>query len=372
MLLLILPALAEERINLSTEGSDQLYYRCTLPDGRVIFAGSAAIPGNYQDSRARLLCMNTDGSVAWDYRHPAKGNCSFGSVQLLPDGQLGVTFSNSPDQSTKEVRIFRFTTEGEPVGESIDIFTPDYLGSGSTSECICYSVLPGDAQSYYHYFIDWSGRMLFRLHSECVASAFTVLPAENGVVLAGQDNRYPSPSKLVKLDLYGNILWETFIPTVLPNADARLEDITPLPDGSYLSWVRETAGDIISDGFQTQCSLIRLDADGVLLWRTPITPEMTTQGRSKAITVFQDKIVVALPSDSYDGTSPYPFLWFDMNGTYLGQTAHSLEPGEGSYGTSFVTLGGRLWALRDVRHEKDTTQRTMDTTDEFLIPVPEL
>ena len=96
---LSLPALAEERIDLSTNGKDQLY-AYALPDGRTIFAGSASTKGNYQDSRARLLCMNSDGTIAWDYLHPAKGNCSFGNVQLLPDGTLGVILRNSPTLGT--------------------------------------------------------------------------------------------------------------------------------------------------------------------------------------------------------------------------------------------------------------------------------
>ena len=44
-LLLVLPAFAEERIDLSTPGSDNLT-PYTLPDGRIIFAGSAGEKGD--------------------------------------------------------------------------------------------------------------------------------------------------------------------------------------------------------------------------------------------------------------------------------------------------------------------------------------
>ena len=95
LLLLAMPALAEERIDLSTEGCDQFVDNLALPNGRVVFAGSAAVKGNYQDARARLLCLNPDGSVAWEYIHPAQGKCSFGNLELLP-GHVGCDHDQQP------------------------------------------------------------------------------------------------------------------------------------------------------------------------------------------------------------------------------------------------------------------------------------
>ena len=51
-------ALAEDVADISGEGFDCMYYKCTLPDGRVILTGWKGTVGNYMDSRARILCLN--------------------------------------------------------------------------------------------------------------------------------------------------------------------------------------------------------------------------------------------------------------------------------------------------------------------------
>ena len=81
LLLLVQPALAEETINLSTEGYDDLKGDyCVLPDGRIVIAGAVGVKGNYENSRARLICLNPDGTVSWDYRDTSEGDCSFNGV----------------------------------------------------------------------------------------------------------------------------------------------------------------------------------------------------------------------------------------------------------------------------------------------------
>ena len=154
LLFLALPAVAEEQINLSTPGDDFLT-PYALPDGRIIFAGSAGDKGNYQNPKARLVCLNTDGTVAWDYFHPAEGNCRFSHVHLLPDGQLGVVFTNSQDQTTVEAAIYKFSLDGEMLAEPISIFTEHMLLLDSTDACITYLLSSSDGQITNFQFVDW-------------------------------------------------------------------------------------------------------------------------------------------------------------------------------------------------------------------------
>lgn len=373
LLLLAIPAFAEERIDLSTEGCDQLYGHITLPDGRVVFSGSAAVKGNYQDSRARLLCLNPDGSVAWEYIHPATGRCSFGNLQLLPEGVLGVIMDNSPKQKTQQKMILKFTLDGHPIGEPIDIFTEHIASCDSTPNCIQFSVIPGDAQSYYRYFMDWDGNILFQMHSDStVGGGIGLLPTEDSILLTGTEVGYPSPAKVVKLDLFGSVVWETVLPTHLPDGDASLENAIPTEDGGCIAWLMESGGDLLSDKMQYYRAIIRLDKNGCILWQTQVTPDMFDSSRCNALAIYQDKIVVAMPSSNYNGEEPYYYLWFDMNGAYLGKTFNRLNIGEANYGTDFVVLDSGLWVKKDIQKNFDDLMDEMDSSNEILIMVPEI
>lgn len=371
LLLLALPALADERIDLSTEGCDQFVDNLALPDGRVVFAGSAAVKGNYQDARARLLCLNPDGSVAWEYIHPAQGKCSFGNLELLPEGVLGVIMTNSPEQNTTEKKIMRFSLDGQPAGEPIDIYTEDISGCESTPTCITFSVIPGDAQTFYRYYMDWDGNIYFRINADStIGGSNTMLPTHDGILLTGTENGYPSPAKAVKLDLYGSVAWETVLPTYFPEGNASFENAIPIADGGCIAWLRESGGDLLSDEMQHYRALVRLDANGVVLWQTQVTPDMFDSSRCEAIGVYQEKIVVAMPGSSYNGDEPYIYLWFDMSGTYLGKTSNRLNVGEVNYGANFVELDGELWVKKDIKKNFDDLMDEMDSCDEILIKVP--
>ena len=132
-------AMAENGMNLGADGNDWLTYACTLPDGRLLFTGSRATPGNYQDSRARLLCLNPDLSVSWEYWDPAEGKAHFSGAALLPDGTIGIIYTNAPYQETEAIEIRKFTMEGKQIGEAVDIFQNGKTSSlvdSITSACI--------------------------------------------------------------------------------------------------------------------------------------------------------------------------------------------------------------------------------------------
>ena len=71
-------ACAETIIDLGLpEGGDGMGYEATLPDGRLVFSGCNSEAGNSMNSKARLLCLNPDGTTSWDYIYPQEGCCSF-------------------------------------------------------------------------------------------------------------------------------------------------------------------------------------------------------------------------------------------------------------------------------------------------------
>ena len=375
LLLLVQPALAEETINLSTEGYDDLKGDyCVLPDGRIVIAGAVGVKGNYENSRARLICLNPDGTVSWDYRDTSEGDCSFNGVQLLPDGVIGVIFSNSPNQETTQVEIRRFTLEGQPVGEPIDIFSPHITTCQTTDTCIEFAVIPPTAQSFYRYYIDWNGNILFRIHSDSSLSGGNdMLSAENGVLLYGTDNGYPSPAKLMELDLYGNLLWETIVPTTLPEGDGQLINGCQTSDGGYLFWLMESAGDILSNEMLWHKALVKYDANGRHVWANHNLPEdvisMFKNHHCNDILEYGDKIVVAMGGTSYDAGESFHYLWFSSEGEYLGKTEIPLE--KRCIGSTLIPLNGKLYDKIQTRIEMDDRMDTQDTIDQILFVVPE-
>ena len=98
-------ALANEVVDISSEGYDCFGYTYTLPDGRLLFTGCHGTPGNYMDSKARILCLNPDRTVSWEYIYPEEGSWDFGGVVLMKDGTLCVRLSNSPYQTTLEDKL---------------------------------------------------------------------------------------------------------------------------------------------------------------------------------------------------------------------------------------------------------------------------
>ena len=78
-------ASAEGAINLGGDGCDQLTYVGKLNDGRVVFCGSVGSIGDYHNSRARLLCLNPDWTVSWEYIDPAEGEARYIYGAILQD-----------------------------------------------------------------------------------------------------------------------------------------------------------------------------------------------------------------------------------------------------------------------------------------------
>ena len=75
-------ASGESMAGFNDPGCDALGYACTLPDGRKIFTGYRGEVGNYQKSKARLLCLNPDRTISWEMSNMIGGYSSM-NVLLL-------------------------------------------------------------------------------------------------------------------------------------------------------------------------------------------------------------------------------------------------------------------------------------------------
>ena len=379
-------ASGESMASFNGPGYDALRYACTLPDGRMIFTGYRGEVGNYQKSKARLLCLNPDRTISWEYWDPAEGQCGYGAALMCEDGTLAVIFSNSPYQTLIERKIKFFTTEGVPLEKTVDLYRKDSLLNAVYPSFLQITVIPGDAEVFYHYFLDWDGNELFRISSDEMITIEKSFETEDGVVLMGCEPVWPSNAKIMKLDLKGNALWETVLPTHLEHLpDARLEYCRQTSDGGYLALYWETS-ESMSDGETPDRyqALVKFNQDGRLLW---MNHDCFPQGefkQCKGLHEYNGKYVMELNTaqKSFSISNPRLFLWFDEDGQALGQTELmikkedlNIQAGQEkieNVGGNFVTMSDGLWMLRDIVIENDNHMKEMDSRDVFLFKIPEL
>lgn len=379
-------AYSESIIDFNGPGYDALQYACTLPDGRMIFTGYRSVEGNYQESRARLLCLNPDKTVSWEYFDPSEGKCGYGAALVREDGTLAVIFSNSPYQTLTERKIKYFTAEGEPLEKTEDIFREESLLNAVCPSFLEITVIPGDAEVFYRYFIDWDGNELFKISSDEMISVEGAFETEDGVVLMGCEPVWPSNAKIMKLDLKGNVLWETVLPTHLENLpDARLEYCRQTSDGGFLALYFESSGSM-SDGKTPDRyqALVKFNQDGRLLWMNNDCFPQSEFKQCKGLCEYNGKYVMELNTTqkSFSISNPRVFLWFDEEGRELGQTELvirredlNIQADQGkieNVGGSFATFPDGLWMLRDILIENDNHMKEMDSRDVVLFKIPEL
>lgn len=377
LLLLFIPAavLAQEFINLSTPGYDGLS-PYALPDGRILFYGNAAAVGDYQDSRARLLCLNADGTMAWEYVHPAEGRCSFSHPQLLADGSIGVIFTNSPDQQIQELAICDFSQDGKLLAEPISIFIENLSVSDVTETCIECVYMPGNEPVYEYRFLNWQGKPLFSFPSDQVIGGWhEMLPTAAGILLAGKANGYPAPVVLVKMDLEGNIHWSRTLSSPLPDVDADFDGLLPMADGGFTAVLGEQTYD--PDSFllptKTEVFLVRYDQEGNILWKQSFQQMGLIHVPVMDMIVYDPYIVVAMAPDTPDGNEPFQY-WFDAaTGEFAGRTSQLIPEGMTNLNSELFILDSGLWLNQDLRKDiPDDRMAALDSRDEWLVKVTDL
>ena len=383
LLMLLSPALAEGGINLGGEGCDEMKYACTLPDGRLIFCGMRGTPGNYNEARARLLCLNPDGSVSWDYFAPDPGMGRFNWGTLLPDGTIGVIYTNAPYQELQAFEIRKFSQDGSPVGEPVSIM--DDIGAFDPVNplCIPKSITMEDGSSRLG-FIGWDGNVLFSLPRRDKIWLWATLDAGDGaLVLAGGEPGEHGNAKLMKVDLQGNTIWETVLPMMTSfGTSARINDCIRTSDGGYLGWILESGDDIGSGNSRWAYALVRFNANGRVLWMNQDAFSGRYYG-CDALFEYDGKFVF-MEGNYTDASEKQPryFHWFDDEGNKLGETslliprqdanpASDLDEVEIWDGGLFTMENG-LWGLFSLRITNPDIRVEMDSEDEWIYRIPEM
>lgn len=377
MMICCTAACAESSVSISAEGEDWMSYAFTLPDGRMIFTGSRGKVGNYQEQKARLLCLNSDRTVSWEYWDPAEGCAHFRGAALLADGTIGVVYINSPYQETEAIEIRKFSTEGKPVGNAIDIFgkgKTSGLVDDITSACIRMNMYTDDGKEQRG-FLDWEGNLIFSFDRKKMIGLRSTFAAGDGLVLAGNEIGGSSNAKIMKVDMQGNVIWETVLPMMMENgARAWIDKCVQTPDGGYLAWIIES--DYNSD--QWAHALARFDQNGRKLWLNKESFDDSPTIGCTHLIEYQGKAVMLERNNDLSGKQVYH--WFDQNGNVIGRTELTVfredDPSDQDHlqvmPQSLIIMEDGLWVLNDLRVSNDNVLKEMDSKDDILYKVPEL
>ena len=390
MVMLTGTALANEMMDISSEGYDTIGYALTLPDGRLGFTGSHGKPGNYMDKKARILCLNPDRTVSWEYIHPVEGSWGAYGVVLMKDGTLCIRLSNSPYQTTLEDKLVFFTLDGRPTGREIPLDEKE-TKEGFFRYGICdfgmikyyYTHEAEDRDKEYREFIDWDGNVLFRTEGNSGIMTDGIIEEEDGVVLIGNEDGRTGAGKIMKLDWQGNTVWETVVPFMTEaNQGAMLHCGMKTADGGYLAVLMERPLDISSGRWKT--ALVKFSSTGRILWQNVESFDRQPDSLFPDLIEYDGKYVLEFEDKERFASLEMPirYLWFDQDGNELGITELSVRKDElprleKSKRTSFYSgflfiMGNELWGEFMSDDDSDNHEKQMASVDTVLIRIPEL
>ena len=323
-------------IDLSNGPDSWLSYQWTLPDGRMLLCGGNNEVGDGVETGARLLCLDPDGTVDWEYIDPEKGVCCFSALAVRKDGTIAAVFAETTDDFLTQMTLKFFTQDGKPAGKEIRLPKGDrrvYSASESCLRLVRYRTLDTDTgPDCWNEVLDWNGRVLARHEGYGFPDGvFDMAEAEGGVLLAGRDSESDNAhAKIMKLDgVPGKTLWETTLDYQWPDTRyAEIESAAPAGDGGYAALLWERYSVDGSDMYYWKDAVMKFDSGGRVLWTDWENPE----GRNLAyqdLAVYNGKIVVyTLPEEQYGGRLDIPrsFRWFGPDGEDLGTTELVLEP----------------------------------------------
>ena len=333
---LVLPtdnASALENAELCTDGYDTLAYADTLSDGRILLCGAQSAPGSYKDSSAKLLCLNADRTVSWEYLDTAADGGKFIFAGELDDGTIGAVYCKLVDYGWQDDLAFRFfTPDGEPAGKETVIVDPDSDGiqiSGTARSCLTAYML-GDVVND-DFLLDWNGNRIGSLDIAPGASRYA--EDEEGIILTG----FRSVSDdwtfkyICKVDPRGTKLWETELPAGWPQTSLpQNETVMPTEDGGYLVFEQMKAPSHRHGLYDFRSALVKMDADGNVLW-TSRESFMDSLDMARGVALVNGKGAAFMFAYHEDDMSERmdnsrTVIWFDEGGKSLGNVEIRITP----------------------------------------------
>ena len=324
---------AEGIMELGVDGYDSLAYADTLSDGRILLCGAQSAPGSYKDSSAKMLCLNADRTVSWEYLDTAADGGRFIYARELDDGTIGAVYCKLVDYGWQDDLAFRFfTLDGEPAGKEPVIVDPDSDGiqiSGIAKTCLT-AYMSGDVEED-EFLLDWDGNRTGPL--EISTSTPYHIEDTEGIILVGfgEMSVEQTATYIAKVDSRGTMLWETELPAGWPQTSLPLnETVMQTKDGGYLVFEQMRAPSHRHGLYDFRSALVKLDESGNVLW-TIRESFLESLDMSKGTALADGKGATVLfayheneMSERMD--NPRTVIWFDEDGKSLGSAEMNFTP----------------------------------------------
>ncbi len=329
-----------EIVNISGDEDEILYYGTTLADGRILMVGDKGEFGP-DDSSAKLLCLNGDRTVSWEYAESTADGGKFTLAAELEDGTIGTVFWRRTGDGTEGWILRFFTPDGKPAGKDITVSADAdiSIGFATASRVLVRKEYPDGVPVFC--LMDWNGNVIKEIGNSDRYMNFGSMTEETDGLVFVEFRQQDNDVRLfiLKTDLRGEPLWETEMLPLWPDLPAGMtvatvpdfRHFTKTEDGGYLGiqWeMFET-----QDGkYESKYALVKLDSEGRILWTNRETFE-NISGMCMAFAAADGKYAAWFRREHFgtDGirmSNPRTVVWFDENGTNLGTVELSMDPGD--------------------------------------------
>jgi hypothetical protein len=257
-----------------------------LPNGNYLISGGYNCSGNVSDWKGYLLLLNPAGDTIWSQRDLQ----ATGRVKPTNDGSFVFIGGNTAGQAYDTIHISKASQTGNIV---------------------------------------WSKKLFYGV---CKNTVTDILPVSDGYIVSGfyatQSCINPVYDAFItKLDLNGDVVWKQ---TVEGTENEQLYVLKLLPDGSItaLGWTNSD-----NDTHNTDYLLVKLTANGGLIWRKNIGNEYNNYGYGMEVTPQGDILMAGY-------TTNMELTKLDADGDVLWKKEYGLTGGSTYFKVSNTIDGG--------------------------------
>ena len=312
----------------SDEG-DYLSYRCRLPDGRLMFAGSKHPDKTKDTGRKWLLCLNPDGTKCWEYVAPAEEASTICYVTELPDGTIAALFDMGDEDHEPEgapAKIRYYTRDGQATGQETDLPGRFMSQSEVTPEYIRVY----DFESGVTTILDWYGNAVGNAAEAAGELGYRQAEVKDGILLYSQDAGENGRPRFRKKSEAGELLWDITLEPQWEDCDmAEIRQVLDTGDGGAAVLLIEGK----TDGFGKEIwrnVLVKISGEGRLWVYKDDTDREGSEvfAGNDRLALYGGRLVLySIPQWQQVSSveTPRIFRWFDLEGKELGTTELVLE-----------------------------------------------
>ena len=310
-------------------------YACTLQDGRLLMTGTEMEEGpnvEYYIWKARLLCLNPDGTVSWEYTGPEEkfdGQLWFDNAATLTDGTIAVVHSEFLRCEAEElVTVQFFTPDGEQISKEMGAFTGNIARCMPQPSFLMVERRNKEGNSTGTEVMDWDGNLIARYKEDQIfgEGAHSWMPGDE-LVIYGQTGTDKTQAKIVKMDgLTDKVLWTNELDYQWPDTDgyAGLDDVVKTGDDGYAALLWDYKYGEAEDDDITRYAVVKFDASGNIQWIRKL--DFQSNGIVECNLYMHDGKIVLLCNTVGEADTPWTAQWFDEDGNSLGMTELEIKP----------------------------------------------